>query len=159
MIDIPRDDVVVMLEAGYIFLAMKKFKEARSVFQGVCELAPKHEVPLVALSNVFFAQGKYLEAIRTLKQSIKEKETAYAYSHLGEAQLFYGKKDDALASLQKASELDPGSETKSGDFARSLIKLLETGYDPKEFKKAFAAFMKERKAKEAEAPQAEEKKD
>lgn len=148
MIDVVRDDIVVMLEAGYIFLAMKKFKEAREVFQGVSELTPKHEVPLVGLANVYFAQGKYLEAIRVLKKVIQDnKSSAYAHAHLGEAQLFYGKRGEALSSLQTAASLEPGHETKAGDFARSLIKLINTGYDPKKFKKAFETFTEERSQK------------
>ena len=97
MIDVPREDVIVMLEAGYIYLAMKRFKEARTVFEGICELAPKHDVPQVGVANVLFAQGKYLEAMRILKKAIKNNpNSAFAYAHLGEAQLFHGKKDAAF---------------------------------------------------------------
>lgn len=147
MIDVPRDDLVIMLEAGYIYLAMKKFKEAKKVFEGVCTLAPKHDVPQVALANVYFAQGKFLESIRTLKKALKDNpDSAFAYSHLGESQLFYNKRDEAYESLRKASELEP--EGKSGDFARSLIKLMDDGYNPKEFRKSFQRAVK--KAKELE---------
>jgi tetratricopeptide (TPR) repeat protein len=141
MIDVPREDIIVMLEAGYIYLAMKKFTEAKQIFEGICELAPKHEVPLVGVANVFFAQGKYLEAIRILKKTITSNpESAFAHAHLGEAQLFYGKRKDAQSNLTKASELDPGDDGKSGEFARSLLGLIDLGYDPKEFKKVFKQF-------------------
>lgn len=129
MIDVAREDLVLMLEAGYIYLAMGKYKEARQVFEGVGTLAPKHEVPQVAVANVYFTQGKYLEAIRTLKQALKDNpESAFALAHLGESQLFHGKKDDALESLKQASELEP--KGKAGDFARSLLELINQGYDP-----------------------------
>ena len=135
MIDVPRDDMVVMLEAGYIYLAMKKFTEAKKVFEGVTTLVPKHDIPQVALANVYFAQGKFLESIRTLKQALKDNpQSAFAWSHLGESQLFYGKRDEALESLKKASHFEP--KGKSGDFARALIELIDQGYDPKKFKKA-----------------------
>ncbi len=129
MIDVSRDDLVLMLEAGYIYLAMGKFKESKQIFEGVCTLAPKHDVPQVALANVYFTQAKYLEATRTLKQAIKENpKSAFAYAHLGESQLFHGKKVEALESLKISADLDP--QGKSGDFARSLMTLIEQGYDP-----------------------------
>lgn len=151
MIDVSRDDIIVMLEAGYIYLAMKKFKEAQTIFEGVCELAPKNDVPQVAVGNVYFARGKYLEAIRKIKQAIKDNpSSAFAYSHLGEAQFFYGKKEDALKSLEKASELEPTPEGRSGEFARSLIDLINMGYDPEEFRKYAKDFVAEQKKNLAE---------
>ncbi|EKD50806.1 MAG: hypothetical protein ACD_62C00424G0006 [uncultured bacterium] len=149
MIDVPREDVIVMLEAGYIYLAMKKFKEAKQIFEGICELAPKHDVPLVGVANVYFAQGKYLEAIRILKNTIKGRpQSAFAWAHLGEAQLFYGKRDEALKNLQKASELESGKDGKSGEFARSLLDLMNLGYDPREYRKVFKKFVEEQKQKQ-----------
>lgn len=149
MIDVPREDVIVMLEAGYIYLAMKRFKEARTLFEGICELAPKHDVPLVGLANVHFAQGKYLESIRVLKKAIKDNpESAFVHAHLGEAQLFHGKRDDAKDTLTKASELEPNKEDKSGEFARSLLHLLEIGYDPIELRKNVKKYEEEQKNQE-----------
>lgn len=145
MIDVPRDDLITMLEAGYIYLAMKKFKEARDIFEGVCVLAPKHDIPQVALSSVYFTQCKFLEAIRILKQALKDNpNSAFAYAHLGESQIFYGKRDEAYESLRKAVELDP--EGKSGDFARSLIALLDSGYDPKLYRKVHEKIVSQAKA-------------
>lgn len=152
MISVPREDVIVMLEAGYIYLAMKRFKEAKAVFDGICSLAPRHEVPQVGVANVFFAQGKYLEAIRVLKLTVKDNpSSAFAYAHLGEAQLFYGKRDDALKSLGKASELEGGSVGKAGNFARSLIELIDLGYDPLKYRKAFKNFLKDHQKKDKTA--------
>ena len=129
MIDIPRDDLVLMLEAGYVYLAMGKFSESRQVFEGIISLAPKHEVPRVALANVLFAQKKYLPAIRTLKEALElNPKSAFAHAHLGEAFLFNGKKEEALVELTEASKLEP--QGKAGDFARSLADLIKKGYDP-----------------------------
>ncbi len=129
MIDVPRDDLVMMLEAGYIYLAMGKFSEAKQIFEGIITLAPKHEVPQVALANVLFAQKKYLQAIRILKEALElNPQSAFAHAHLGEALLFYGKRDQALQSLNRASQIEPTG--KAGDFARSLSQLVSMGYDP-----------------------------
>ena len=59
MIHVERDDLVILLEAGYIYLAMRKFTEAKNIFEGVSVLAPKHDIPIVAIANVYFAQTKF----------------------------------------------------------------------------------------------------
>ncbi|MBI4412428.1 MAG: tetratricopeptide repeat protein [Deltaproteobacteria bacterium] len=134
MIDVPRDDMVMMLEAGYLYLAMGKYTEAKQIFEGVSVLAPKHEVPRVGLGNVLFAQKKFLPAIRVLKEALKLKaDSAFAHAHLGEALLFHGKKGEALEELKTAAELEP--KGKAGDFARSLTELINMGYDPVKLKK------------------------
>lgn len=150
MIHVERDDLVILLEAGYIYLAMRKFTEAKKIFEGVSVLAPKHDIPIVAIANVYFAQTKFLEAIRTLKKAIKcNEKSAFAYSHLGEAQLFYGKKDEALQNLETACRLD--FKGKSGEFARSLIDLIKAGYDPKEFRKKYESSFQEAKQQQKES--------
>ena len=150
MIDVARDDLVMMLEAGYIYLAMYKFKEARHIFEGVSVLAPKHDVPQVAVGNVLFAQGKYLEAVRVIKQAIKDNpKSAFAFSHLGESLLFYGKKEEARKCLEKAASLEPIG--KAGDFARSLVDLMDQGYDPVKFREEFKKQQREAKKQGAAA--------
>ena len=126
-----------MLEAGYIYLAMGKYSEAKQIFEGVIGLAPKHEVPQVALANVLFAQRKYLPTIRILKEAIRlNPKSAFAHAHLGEAFLFYGKRDEATQELKTASTLEPRG--KAGEFARSLSKLMDGGYDPTKYAKKSA---------------------
>lgn len=132
MLDIPRNDYVMMMEAAYIYLAMGKYAEARQVFEGLVALSPKHEVPLVGLANVLFAQKKFLPAIRVLKDALEiNPKSAFAQAHLGEALLFNGKKEEALAALEKAGKLEP--KGKAGDFARALVDLIGQGYDPVKF--------------------------
>ncbi len=143
MIDAAREDIVVMLEAGYIYLAMKKFREAKEIFEGVTVLAKKHDIPQVGLANTYFAQGKFMESVRILKNAVKETpDSAFAWAHLGESLLFYGKPDEARDSLNKALALD--SKTSCGDFARSLLQLMDQGYDPVKLRKEFKEKVKER---------------
>ena len=70
MIDLSTEDLRLMLEAGYLYLAMHRNKEAKEVFEGVCVLAPESDVPLVALGNAFFIEKKY--DVESLKQNGKE---------------------------------------------------------------------------------------
>jgi tetratricopeptide (TPR) repeat protein len=135
LIDVPKKDLGLMLESGYIYLAMGKFKEAKKVFEGLVNLEVKHEVPRVGLANVYFAQEKFLPAIRQLKEAIKiNPESPFAHAHLGEAYLFYGKKDLAIEMLNKAKELDQDGSAKH--FSDSLLDLIEKGFDPVELKKS-----------------------
>ena len=129
MITVPSEDLRIMMEAGYLYLGMQRYKEAQEVFEGITILAPKSEVPLVALGNIHCVQGQFDRAIKTYKKALDvEEKSAFAKAYLGEALLFKGEKDKAVTTLEEASQLDP--KGKSGDFARSLIDLINKGFDP-----------------------------
>ena len=129
MISVPSEDLRILMEAGYLYLGMQRYKEAQEVFEGVVVLAPKSEVPLVALGNVFCVQGQFEKAIKTYQKALDvEPKSAFAKAYLGEALLFKGDEEKAKGTLQEASDLDP--KGKSGDFARSLIDLIEKGFSP-----------------------------
>jgi len=129
MISVQSEDLRVLMEAGYLYLGMLRYKEAQNIFEGVVVLAPKSDVPLVALGNVFCVQGKFDQAIKTYKKALDvEPKSAFAKAYLGEALLFKGDRDKAQATLAEASQLDP--DGKSGDFARSLMDLMKKGYSP-----------------------------
>jgi hypothetical protein len=64
MVNIERKNLVIMMEAGYIYLGMQKFKEAYEVFKGVAILAPDSDIPLVALGGVDFCVGKFQSAVK-----------------------------------------------------------------------------------------------
>jgi tetratricopeptide (TPR) repeat protein len=119
----------MLLEVGYLYLGMQKFKEAAEVFEGVTTLAPKSEVPIVALGNVYCVQGKFDQAVKTYQKALEiEPKSAFATAYLGEALFFKGDKDEAIKTLNQASKMDP--DGKSGDFARSLIDLVKKGFTP-----------------------------
>jgi tetratricopeptide (TPR) repeat protein len=129
MIQVSSEDLRILLEAGYLYLGMQRFKEAKEVFEGVVILAPKSEVPLVALGNVHCVQGRFEEAIKTYEKALElEPKSAFAKAYMGEALFFRGEKEKAIAYLQEASNLDP--KGKSGDFARSLLDLIKKGFMP-----------------------------
>jgi len=129
MIQVPSEDLRILLESGYLYLGMQRFKEAKEVFEGVVVLAPKSEVPLVALGNVHCVQGKFDQAIKTYKEALEiEPKSAFATAYLGEALFFRGDKEKAVEALEKASKMEP--DGKSGDFARSLLDLIKKGFTP-----------------------------
>jgi tetratricopeptide (TPR) repeat protein len=72
---------------------------------------------------------KYDQAIQHYKKALAvNPESAFAYAYLGESLFFRGKKDEAVAALEKASALEPTG--KSGDFARALLEAIKNGYVP-----------------------------
>jgi tetratricopeptide (TPR) repeat protein len=129
MVPVERDDLVVLMEGGYLLLRMGRFDAAREVFDGVSVLAPATEVPFVATGSVFFAQMKYDQAIQHYRKAIALKpDSAFAHAYLGESLFFKGKKDEAVVALEKASAIEPTG--KSGDFARALLEAVKNGYVP-----------------------------
>lgn len=129
MIQVPSEDLRILLESGYLYLGMQRFKEAKEVFEGVVALTPKSEVPLVALGNVYCVQAKFDQAIKTYKEALEvDPQSAFATAYLGEALFFKGEKDKAVEVLEKASKMD--ADGKSGDFARSLLDLIKKGFTP-----------------------------
>jgi tetratricopeptide (TPR) repeat protein len=129
MITIDRSNLGLMMEAGYIYLGMQRFKDARDVFEGVSTLAPDSEIPLVALGSVDFCQGKFSGAIRHYKKALKiDPKSVYAFAYMGEALFFMGKKAEAVAQLEAVNKMDP--KGKAGDFARSLLDAIKKGFSP-----------------------------
>ncbi len=129
MVPMVREDLIVMMEGGYIYLRMGRFEEARDVFEGVTVLAPDTEVPLVALGSVYFAQMKYDQAIQIYKKALLVRpNSAFARAYLGESLFFKGKRDEAVSELEKANQLEPAG--KSGDFARALLEAIKNGFAP-----------------------------
>lgn len=129
MVPLAREDLIVLMEGGYVYLRMGRFEEAREVFEGVSLLAPDTEVPLVALGSVSFSQFKYDQAIQCYKKALAVKaDSVFARAYLGEALFFKGKKDEAVVELEKASSMEPNG--KSGDFARALLEAIKNGFVP-----------------------------
>ncbi|MDO8461921.1 MAG: tetratricopeptide repeat protein [Deltaproteobacteria bacterium] len=129
MVPIERDDLVVMMETGYIYLGMGRFAEAKEVFEGVSILAPESDVPWVAMGSVSFAQGKFDQAIQCYKKALGlKKDSPFAHSFMGEVLFFKGQKEEAIQELKKATSLDP--EGKSGGFAHALLEAIEKGFQP-----------------------------
>jgi tetratricopeptide (TPR) repeat protein len=123
------DDLIVMMEAGYVYLGMQKFKEAKEVFEGASVLAPESEVPFVAVGSVFFAQEKFDQAISWYRKALKKNpESPFAKSYYGEALFFKGRNKEALEALHEAIELDPDGQ--SGNFAHTLVQAISDGFTP-----------------------------
>ncbi len=129
MVSLDRQDLIIIMEAGYIYLGMGRFQEARDVFEGAAVLAPASEIPLVAIGTSYFAQQKFDPAIKAYQRALAAREESpFAHAYLGEALFFKGKKAESLRELERAAALDPSGT--AGGFARSLIDMVKKGFEP-----------------------------
>lgn len=129
MIDIDRRYLVIMMEAGYVYLGMQRFKDAYEVFEGVASMAPQSEIPLVALGGVDFCLGKFDKAIKWYRKALKIDSTSiFAKVYLAESLFFSGKKDEAVKILQEVARED--QKGGAGDFARALLDAINQGFSP-----------------------------
>lgn len=119
LIEVPQKDVVLLLEAGYLYMELGKNKEAEEVFTGVCALVPHSEVPQMALGHLFFSMGRFNPALKAHQKAAElNPKSAAAHASVGETLLFLRKHNDAIAELDKAIALDP--EGSAGQFAKAL---------------------------------------
>lgn len=129
MIHIDRKYMAVMMEAGYIYVGMRRFKEARELFEGIAALAPDSEIPHVALGNVDFCEGKLARAVKHYEQALKiDPKSFFAKVYMGEAYFFSGKKEKAIETLSAVARHDRGG---AGDFAKALLDAIKAGFKPK----------------------------
>jgi tetratricopeptide (TPR) repeat protein len=120
LIELPQPEAALLLEAGYLSMEMGRPKDAEEIFAGVAALLPHSEVPLVALGNLEFAQGRYQRALKHHQDALKLKPTsALAQAHVGECLLWLKKTDEGLKALKKAVEMEPGGMPAT--FAKALL--------------------------------------
>jgi len=119
-----KEEIALLMEAGIAYRDGEKFEEAREVFRGLRALIPMSEVPEVALGTVSFQARDFEGALMHYHEALKlNPRSAYAYAHMGEAELFRKDKQAARSYLKKALELDPKGEF--GKMARSLTSLAD----------------------------------
>jgi tetratricopeptide (TPR) repeat protein len=119
-----KDEIALLMEAGFVYRDARKFQEARDVFRAVRALLPSSEVAEVALGTVCFEEADFAGAVKHYKTAIElNPNSGYAHAHLGEALLFRMDKEQARVHLSKALELEPRGEIRR--LASSLIELTD----------------------------------
>src|SRR5262245_38758272 len=94
------EELAFLMEAGFLYRDLQKYEEARDVFKGVRALAPKSEVPEVALGTVAFQEGDFDCAGKHYRRALElNPRSAWAYAHLGELALFQVNKEQARRYL------------------------------------------------------------
>lgn len=126
LVDVPQPEAALLLEAGYLYMEMGKHKDAEDVFAGVVALLPHSDVPLVALGNLEFSQGRFQRALTHHTAALKIKPgSALAQAHVGEALLWLKKTDEGLKALKKAIEMEPLGMP--AQFAKALLEAHAAG--------------------------------
>lgn len=119
-----REELQVLLETGFLLRDARRFQDARIVFQGVQALSPGSTVAEVGLGTVAFHEGDFEKAKTHYERALeRDGRDAWAMAHLGEAELFAKRPDEAKAKLERAVELDPRGP--GGQMARRLLQLSE----------------------------------
>ncbi len=131
LVEVPKKQAQVMLDAAYFYMELGKFKEAEEVFLGCAALLPRSEVPLIGLGNLYVSQERFDEAISTYQKALKiNPNSAEVHAFLGEVFLLKGQADRALPLLEKAQQLDKNEPPTAGALARSLIQAYNDGILP-----------------------------
>ncbi len=126
IIPVAQKDVVLLLEAGYLYLEFGKNQEAEDVFSGVSMLIPHSEVPHMGLGNLYFSMGRFNPALKAHKKATSlNAESAAAHASVGEILFFLRRPDEALKELDKAIQLEPAGP--AGQFALALKDAHELG--------------------------------
>ncbi len=129
LVSAPRDEGVMLLEAGWLLMDLGRFDEARDVFSGAAALLPKSEVPHLAMGTLEFAQGRHDKALQAYRkaQAINPK-SGLPRAHAGEALLFLGKVKEAEKELNAAIEIEPKGD--GAKLAKALLEARESGALP-----------------------------
>lgn len=117
------EDLRVMLESGLVLREAGRLDEAEKIFQGVLELVPKSDVPLVALSSIAVRRGDFDEALRLCEEALQyQSNSVFARLNRAEILLYQKKLDEAERELRQITE------TVSADSPhyRTAQSLLET---------------------------------
>jgi tetratricopeptide (TPR) repeat protein len=129
LVSVSKQEIVILLEAGYVLMDMGRWDEAREVFAGAAALLPRSEVPHLALGTLEFAQGRHDKALQEYRkaQSLNPK-SALPRAHAGEALLFLGKPAEAARELKAALDLEPDGD--GAKLAQALLEAKEAGALP-----------------------------
>jgi predicted Zn-dependent protease len=100
----------VMLESGLVLREAGRLEEAEKIFAGVRELAPRSDVPLVALSSIAARRQNFDEALRLCEEALRlAPESVFARVNRAEILLYQKKRDEAESELKEIIENNPDS--------------------------------------------------
>lgn len=122
------EEIKVMLESGIVLREAGRLDEAENIFQGLIELAPHSEIPLVALSTVESQQKNFAEAFELCqKAQFLNPESSFTKINLAEILLFQKEYDLAKKILQEIIQRD--SHSPHGKRAETLLDVIGKSFD------------------------------
>lgn len=104
------EELRVMLESSLVLREAGRLDEAEVIADGVRELVPKSDVPLVVLSTLAVRRGNFEEALRLSEEALaKEPASVFARAQHAEVLLYQGKRAEAENELREIIEDAPDS--------------------------------------------------
>ena len=117
------EELRVMLESGLVLREAGRIDEAEEIFQGVRELVPASDVPLVALSSIAVRRGDFEAALRLCEEALKiEPGSLFARVNHAEILLYQKRTVEAEAELREIVENNPDSPHRRT--AESLLEVM-----------------------------------
>lgn len=109
-IKVGEEELRVMIESGLVLREAGRLDEAEKIFEGVNELVPHSDVPLVALSSIAARRGNFERALQLCNKALQEvPESLYARVNRAEILLYQQKREEAENELREIIEADPDS--------------------------------------------------
>lgn len=134
LVPMRKEQAMILLEAGYLWMDLGKFDKAKEVLSGAAALMPKSEVPQLALGTLEFVQGRHEKALQAYRAAQRlAPRSGLPRAHAGEALLFMGKVGEAMKELKAACDVEP--EGDGARLAKALIEAKEVGALPPPKKK------------------------
>lgn|GEM_PF-5356744 len=99
--------VGVCLEAGHLCLHLKKLKEARFIFDGLCALMPFSSVPCIPLGITYFFMDEPLMAYHAFYSGVYlNPECALGHAHIAQVLFILKEDENAEEAVRRARALN-----------------------------------------------------
>lgn len=120
------EELRVMLESGLILREAGRLDEAEKIFLGVRELAPRSDVPLVALSSIEARRGDFEGALQLCEEALRnEPSSLYARVNHAEILLYQKRREEAEAELLEVIETNPDSpHSRTAQSLLNVVKMI-----------------------------------
>jgi tetratricopeptide (TPR) repeat protein len=119
-------ELTLLLEAGLICRAARRFEAAREIFSGVRAMRPASETPEILLGTVCFGERRFDAAMEHYRTALRlNPRSAYGWAQLAESQIFVNDPKGAAVSARKALQLDPDGPF--GNLASALLAYIAEG--------------------------------
>lgn len=116
-----------LFQKGVTLSQQENYKDAEAVFRQVISLNSTNDVVHLLLGDVLLKQGKLEEAVQQYQEVInRAPKKVDAYLRLSNAFMRQEKKDQAIASLQKARDLfQTQRQSQKAEQIQQLLKQME----------------------------------
>jgi tetratricopeptide (TPR) repeat protein len=132
LLNLSPEDAKLLLEIGYLLANLKKYVEAKSVFQAILAMNPSKEAAMIGLGNIALQNREFEAAEASYRAAVAAHPmSAAGHAFLGELLLGTFRHDEGMAALRKAQEIDRSGC--AGKFARQLMRLADAGFFQKNF--------------------------